>query len=703
MKNILAYRKPIIIALICLITFICFSKSVHNEFTNWDDDAYVTKDEYIKAFTPENIKAILTEDITQNNYHPFCMLSLAVNFHFSQLNPEAYYVTNIVIHLLNVILVFFLFFELGARLKLTDAAKYFIASLGALLFGIHPMHVESVSWIAERKDVLYCFFYVAALLTYLKFLSEQKAKWYWITFALFLSSCLSKPMGVVFPMSLICIDFLLQRKLDKQLVKEKIVFFLFAFLLGVLAFYTQNKAGTIASFSKLTLPERIMYATYGYDMYLAKVFNPTYLSTFYPYPYRYVTGYLPGIYYAAPFLAIGIPAAVLYVTYKMNTAYFNVAAFGMGFFTVNVMFVLQFISVGAAIMADRYSYVSYIGFFFMIPYFLYELMQRLPSLKTAVYAIATLAVLLLGYGCYQRTDVWHNAETLCSDAIEKYPLRALLSYKWRGNYYRDQGDFDKALKDYNLLAALRSADMYVYQSMARIYSGKNDYTNAYAAAQIAAKLQQDKNYRPEPMPGQNITSINANTGEIHYADEGNGGGQNAAQQPAPGAGQPPQGTAPAPGAQQGAPAPANQIPEDVRRTIAASATNKQKIDPQVISRIAAMGYKFVQEQKFDSAIEQYNTAILLNNNNPYFYFFRGVSYFGKNEVNKAITDWTSAYGLPIDEVKKAAAFNLSVAYDTLNKDSMAVFYMQQAQQMGYQPPPGYADKLLKKKQSQQKH
>src|ERR1035437_7412099 len=275
MINSFLNKKMLILGAICVLTFVCFRYTLHNQFTNWDDDFYVTNDPYITAFTPHNLKVIFTEDITKNNYHPLCMLSLAINYHFSKLNPAAYYLTNVLIHIANVILVFFLMLGLCALLKMDEKGKLFVASFGALWFGIHPMHVESVAWIAERKDVLYAFFYLIGLLCYLKFLSTNKTAWYWATFFVFIASCLSKPMAVVFPMSLLCIDILAQRKLSQKLVTEKILFFLFSLIIGAMAFYTQNKTGAIASFGMLTIWERIMYASYGFDMYVSKIFNPT--------------------------------------------------------------------------------------------------------------------------------------------------------------------------------------------------------------------------------------------------------------------------------------------------------------------------------------------------------------------------------------------------------------------------------------------
>ena len=644
MKNTILNKQLVVLSIICLATFFCFTPSLQNQFTNWDDDYYVTNDPYIKALTPHNLYVIFTEDITKNNYHPLCMLSLAINYHFSQLNPEPYYLTNIIIHILNVILVFFLALTLCTRLKVDEFGKLFIAGFSALLFGIHPMHVESVSWIAERKDVLYAFFYLCGLLGYLSYLSTDKAKWYWITFLLFVASCLSKPMAVVFPLSLLCIDFLLHRQLNKKLVLEKTVFFVFSLICGSMAFYTQNKTGAIADFGILTIAERIMYAAYGYVMYMAKVFNPTYLSTFYPYPYRYLNGNLPIIYYAAPYIALGVPAILIYLAYKGSSAYFRVVGFGFAFFTANVIFVLQFISVGAAIMADRYSYVAYTGLFFMISYFFYEIIRRAPAMKTALIILLLLPTACLAYLCHERTYVWHDSKTLLSDAIEKYPYRALLSYKWLGNYYAERGEADSALVYYGILAQLHAADAKVYENMGNMFNRKQDYKNAMDAFEMSSQLR-DKH--------------------------GSKGGM--------------------------APATNQVIVPQSAKSMAG-----QKLDPEVEKKVAVKGFDFLQNKQYDAALEQYNVLIDLNPSNPYYYFYRGVAQFSKGITDKAITDWSTAVRFNVKEVQQSASYNLSVAYDTLNKDSMAVYYMEMAQGLGYKANADFVEKLKRKKREQGK-
>ena len=633
-------KKTIIIVVLCVVTFICFSYARHNQFTNWDDDFYVTNDPYIKALTADNLKVIFTQDITKNNYHPLCMLSLAINYYFSGLNPQAYYITNVCIHAANVVLVFFLFLGLCSLLKANEKSKLFIAGFGALWFGIHPMHVESVAWIAERKDVLYAFFYISGLLAYLRYINTGNKKWYWLTFAAFIASCLSKPMAVVFPMSLLCIDLLAQRERKIKLLSEKSIFFIVSLICGGAAYYTQNKTGAVSSFSTLPLQERFMYAAYGFDMYIAKLFNPTFLSTFYPYPYRYVGGTLPSIYYAAPLIASALIAIPLFITYKKSKEYFLITLFGLGFFIANIIFVLQFISVGAAIMADRYSYVAYIGLLFIVVYFINELILRIPSYKSMITTTVVAASCALAYLCYERTFVWHNAETLLSDAIAKYPYRALLSYKWLGNYYFDKGMYDKAMENYNVLVTLHVNDARVDDKITRIKLLKGDVIGGLTPLNASRPVD------PAYQSHFDSSLAYTRTGDSIMA---------------------------------------------FRQYIQALRYN-----PNVEKLYAETAFKGVQAGLYDAAIIQYNILLKLNTANAYYYFYRGVAEFSKNKMKPAIKDWTIATQMPVKDIQQSATYNLSVAYDSIGQPDSAVHYVHIAKNIGYHVNEDFITKLEKK-------
>lgn len=637
------------LAAICVVTFFCFQNSIHNQFTNWDDDVYVTNDTIIQHLTGPNIKRILTEDITKNNFHPLCMLSLAANYHFSKLAPATYYLTNILIHIANVILVFFLITQLCALLKLKELDGFIIAAFSALWFGIHPLHVESVSWIAERKDVMYTFFYLLALLAYIKQFTIHnspftiKNKWYWITFSLFILSCLSKPMAVVLPLSLLCIDYLLGRKIEFKLLLEKAPFFIVALLFGGYAYYTQNRTGAIADFNKLTLAERTMYAAYGFDMYLYKLINPSFLSTFYPYPYRYIDGSLPFIYYAAPFIAMAIIALPLYITYRFFKKHFAIAAFGMAFFVANIIFVLQFISCGAAIMADRYSYVSSIGILFAIAYFVNELIKKYPSAKVAILAVLLTLSSILAYGCYQRTKVWHNSETLYKDAITKYPYRALLSYKWLGFYYMNQGDTNNAVQTLNVLAQLNAGDAKIYDLLGNVDVARGDFKSALDLYNRSLKQQNNVS----------LTYIDRSIVEASLGDS-----------------------------------------TDAIKDYAIAL----QIDRGAEKRYAQHSFDLVQAKKYKEIVGQYNTLLTITPANPYYRFYRAVAKFGLNDMPGAITDFELAYKSGVKEVAPVAAFNLAVACDSVGDERQALFYADAAAKLGMPPQADFIQKLKFKEQ-----
>jgi len=649
-KNFLLNPKTWVIAGICIITFACFRYSLDNLLTNWDDDVYVTNDQYIKAFTAENLKTIFTEDITKNNYHPLTMLTLAVNYHFAQLEPKTYYLTNILIHIANVILVFLLAMGLFKRMVNEIHSQFTIynsqlllAGFCALWFGIHPMHVESVSWLAERKDVLYAFFYFIGLLLYLRYMDENKTKWYIYTMLSFIASCLAKPMAVVFPISLFAIDLLLNRKWERKVILEKIPLLIASLVFGGYAYYRQNATGAIAPFAVLSLGERIMYASYGFVMYITKLFNPTHLSTFYPYPYRYIDGSLPWIYYASPIISILIIAVPLYFAWKMTKQYFRVIAFGYGYFIANIIFVLQFISCGAAIMADRYSYVSYFGLLFMLVYFIGEVMDRFPLYKISIIAVLLLVSGELSYICYQRTKVWHNAETLLTDAIQKYPYGALLSYKWLGNYYLDSLKLDQAEKCYRMLTMLHSADAKVYDNLGNVLKFKNEYPQALGAYDTS--LEKGGNIYRTLLDRSSCLS--------------NLGDTNAAVQ---------------------------------------DFVTAMKLNPDAEKNYAEAGFTEVQGKEYPSALGRYTILLKFRPDNPYYYFYKGVCEFGLEKIKASAGDFKSALLLNNREVSVVAAYNLSVACDSLNEDSNAMRYAHIAEQLGYKLNPDYYSNLQKKMQ-----
>src|SRR5665213_494613 len=228
------------IGVIVLITFITFIPAQKNNFTNWDDDQYILDKPHIAKPIVEAASYFFS-NIYFSNYHPLTMILYAIEFHSAApvkglySDPAIYHDTSIFIHLLNVMMVFwFIFLLSGKRLE--------VAAIVALFFGIHPMHVESVAWIAELKDVLYTFFFIGGLISYYKYISNKEKKSIMLillTFVLFVLSGLSKPAATTFPLSMIVIDFYCRRKFTVWVWMEKVPFFIGAVIFGILTYKAQ--------------------------------------------------------------------------------------------------------------------------------------------------------------------------------------------------------------------------------------------------------------------------------------------------------------------------------------------------------------------------------------------------------------------------------------------------------------------------------
>src|SRR5438876_2498526 len=181
---------------ILLLTYSIYQPSLDNGFTNWDDDYYVTQNALVAHPT---LKALVTEP-AGGNYHPLTMASLALNYAISGAHAASYHWLNLFLHLANTALVFLFVRKLtGGRLWTTVVT--------ALFFGIHPMHVESVAWIAERKDVLYSFFYLTGLVLYLRYLDTMRPASLAMVFCAFVFAVASKPAAIVFPLTLVALDY----------------------------------------------------------------------------------------------------------------------------------------------------------------------------------------------------------------------------------------------------------------------------------------------------------------------------------------------------------------------------------------------------------------------------------------------------------------------------------------------------------------
>ena len=417
--------RPLIWGILAL-TAIVYIPVFSNGFTNWDDILYVTENGMIRSLSWDNIKAIFTTPLV-SNYHPLTVLSFMFNYQVFGLEAWGYHLTNLTIHLLNVFLVYIFILKLSKQ-------NEFVAILTAALFALHPMHVESVAWASERKDVLYTLFFLGGLITYLKYLDSRARKHILWTFGLFILSLLSKPAAVVFPVVLLLIDYFEKRKLTSYAILEKTPFFILSLAFGIIAFMIQSEKA-VASIDTYSFLDRIQFAGYGFSWYILKFFIPTGLSALHPYP-------LNGPDWSYLLFGVSSLGIIGFTLYKKSRLWI----FSLGFYLVTIALVLQVISIGHAVVAERYSYVPYIGLAFLLGSLLDSKFSKSKAIIRKIVLAVLTAILLVFVGIsHQRTKFWKDSEILWHDALEKYPTAHRASFNLALHHYASK-NYDKALE-----------------------------------------------------------------------------------------------------------------------------------------------------------------------------------------------------------------------------------------------------------------
>jgi len=269
---------PLACLVIAALTLLAFSSILDNELINWDDPAYLDN-HLIKSLSWQNIKTIFSTFHTRFFSQPMVLLSFAAEYRFFGHNPTVYHLTNLLLHTANSLLVLFI-----ARLVSRRIAVAFIA---AALFAVHPLHVESVAWMAERKDVLSGFFFLSSILFYLMYRKGERALWLAPTFATFVLALLSKTIAVTLPFVLVLFDYLEGRGFREgrlRVFREKAPFFALSVLFAAISIIVHKPQEVIEAWPEMTHFNRVLVAIKSIVFYLYKTVAPLRLAAIYPYP-----------------------------------------------------------------------------------------------------------------------------------------------------------------------------------------------------------------------------------------------------------------------------------------------------------------------------------------------------------------------------------------------------------------------------------
>jgi len=468
-------NKIAILLLGCTILIIVsalFLPSLKNDFVNWDDDRYVIENTLIRAISFENLKNIFTT-FYMGNYHPLSILSYALDYHFFKLRPFGYHLTNLFLHLLNCILVFLVIYMLSRSLP--------AAFITAILFGLHPLQVDSVAWVSERKGLLCVAFFLCAIITYIRYAGKnQESKYYYLSLLFFTFALLSKPMAVTLPLVLLVLDYFINVRGGKNIFIEKIPFFILAALFLIISVFSQGSAGAIRAESTNWL-DKFMIASYCIIFYLSKIFLPVRLSCLYPYPR--IMNSLPFIFFASFLICCLLIVLVFWISRHSKKIVFFCALF-----LATILPAIQFVPVGAAMVSSRYAYLPLVWISYALATgFLWLYARKLKYARLV--RIFLLAILLSVTGILSvltsnRIKVWKDGLSLWSDCLNYYPNIAT-AYNSRGTIFLKKGEYDRAYSDFKEAIKIGHNEYHMYKgqiyySMDLLYATVN-LANVYNA------------------------------------------------------------------------------------------------------------------------------------------------------------------------------------------------------------------------------
>ena len=490
--------------LLVVITFFCFSPVLNNEFVNYDDNKFIYNNDLIKNINAQSIVNFFEKGIFSPFYKPLVYLSWSLEYNFFKLNPAVYHLDNLLLHIINVLLVFIIIFFILRKLYPKSKNNYFIAFIIAVLFAIHPMKVESVAWAMERKDVLFSFFFLTSLLCYIYYYLKQKY-WYIILGSfLFGLGLLCKSMIITLPFVLFIIDYLFKRKLNYKLLLEKIPYFVILFvgfyLFGLFShfnIYIQGLTGasaqdlTVINLSKAHLPfqnesfiDRLEITSYRLIFFISHLIYPQKLSVIYSMSLFYPVN-LPKSFCIYPVIVVLVAVISLY-----SHKYTHIVLASVLFYLITIFPVLAMQGSETSLLSDRYTYIPCIGLFFLIGIGYKKIIEKRLRLKIIFSVILTGYILFLSISAFKQTKIWRNSLTLWGNAIKECPSEAI-GYYSRGKAKKEMNDFKQAIDDYNKAVKLKPCFFGVYISRADAKCELKDYNGAIKDFNKVIELKPD--------------------------------------------------------------------------------------------------------------------------------------------------------------------------------------------------------------------
>jgi tetratricopeptide (TPR) repeat protein len=640
----------VIIAL-ALVTATLYGQVIGHEFIGYDDPDYVTDNPIVqKGLSREGFTWAFTT-FTLANWHPLTWLSHMLDVQLFGMNPGFHHLVSVLFHVLNTILVFWI-------LRQTTGALWRSAIVAAL-FALHPLHVESVAWVSERKDVLSTFFWLLALWAYARYAKKPSVPGYLPVLSFFALGLLAKPMLITLPLVLLLLDYwplgrlkreparpaaapetpqaTRERRIKKRerqrreppatpssrgsvdwslvlpLVYEKIPLLVLSVASGLITLYAQQKGGAVVPLSHYLLPDRVANAVVSYAAYLWKMFWPSGLIFFYP-----MRAYSPALVLACALLLAGM--TFLSLRWALRRPWLAVGWF---WYVITLLPVIGIVKVGGAAMADRYTYVALLGPFIALAWGTFDLAQ---ALRVPRAVLATASALVVG-ACmlltYNQVGTWRDGITLSRHALSVGP-RNYVGQTLLASEYIHQEKFEEALTHAKAALDLNPRGEKALTNMGMIYYHTGKYAEAVETFDQVLRMNPNSPAVHEWLGRACLAAGNFEKAAAHFRHAIQPGRDNAASYSGLGETLIFQ----------------NRLEEALRYT-------RQAIEaqPQNAKSYNNAGYILIRQGKVDDAIAQFQNAVKLTPDYARAHSNLGSALMEKKRVDEAIDHFETAVRL----------------------------------------------------------
>ena len=490
----------LVLALLAVLTVAVFAEVRRYPLVDFDDLAYVTDNPHVTdGLSPANVAWAFTH-AHEGYWAPLTWISYMADASRSGLDGGAFHVTNLALHVAAVWLLFLGFTRMTGQLWPSAAV--------ASLFAVHPLHVESVAWVAERKDVLSGFFWFAAIWAYARYVERPGPARYTAIVVVFVCGLLSKPIVVTLPLALLLLDVWPLGRLGGTgrppigtIVREKIPLVVLALAAAIVTVIVQGRAGAVSSLTTIPLSTRVANAAVSAGAYLWQTIWPAGLAALYPYPAA------PPIGPAAMACVVLLAVSILAIALRRRAPYLLV---GWLWYLVTLLPVLGLIQAGPQARADRYTYLSLVGIFIMAVWALAELGRRSVAMRWAVTTAACLAIGVSAAAARRQVSYWQDSQTVFRRAIA-VTTGNYVAQVYLGGVLRSAGDTMGSLRAFE--EAIRVAPRFP-----EAYAGYGETLMTVNPYRAAAALAEAVRLRPEDVASRvRLGVAQARTGRLDDA------------------------------------------------------------------------------------------------------------------------------------------------------------------------------------------